>query len=214
MVCAMRVRILTGILALLGAWSAQGANVWTRTALMAAAQESASDNISSGWCGRGMLALLKSAGMANGLKGGNGQDWEQNLVAAGWKPIKCLNPYNAPLGAVLVYLGDSKLGKIPRGTPGGYFGHVEMVALGPGGQRLYVSDCPRVKPGGSVPDNFTMRAWMPPGMPTHTTPATQSDVDEIIQERYKMAVAYFDRSKDQTAATRIVPDLAPGDVKR
>jgi len=56
-----------------------------------------------------MLALLKTAGMANGLKGGNGQDWEQNLVAAGWKPVRCLTPYNAPLGSVLVYLGAHEM---------------------------------------------------------------------------------------------------------
>jgi len=187
--------------------------MWTRSALVAAAQESATDNISSGWCGRGMLALLKTAGMANGLKGGNGQDWEQNLMTAGWKPVKCLTPYNAPLGSVLVYLGDSKLGKIPRGTPGGYFGHVEMVALGASGQRLYVSDCPRAKAGGSVPDNFTGRAWVPPGVPTHTTPATPSDVAEIIQERYKMALAYFDRPKDQAAVVKVASETEIG-IKR
>jgi hypothetical protein len=32
-----------------------------------------------------------------------------------------------------------------------------------GGKRVYVSDAPRVNPGGSVPKNFTGRAWLPPG---------------------------------------------------
>lgn len=180
---------------------------------MAATQECATDNIGSGWCGRGMLALLKSAGMANGLKGSNGQDWEQNLMAAGWRPVKCLTPYNAPLGSVLVYMGDSKLGKLPRGTPGGYFGHVEMVSLNATGQRIYVSDCPRAKPGGSVPDNFTMRAWLPPGQPTKPAPATTADVALVIQERYKMAIAYFDRNKDQTSA-KLATEESADVVKR
>ncbi len=180
---------------------------------MAATQEAATDNISSGWCGRGMLALLKSAGMADGLKGSNGQDWEQNLLAAGWKPVKCVSPWVAPLGSVLVYLGDSKLGKMPRGTPGGYYGHVEMVALGTSGQRMYVSDCPRVKPGGSVPDNFTMRAWLPPGQPTtKPTMATSADVAEVIHERYQMAMAYFDRAKDPSA--KLVSTVETAEVKR
>lgn len=196
----MLLRGWIGILALTCVLSAQGAPVWTRSALQAAAQESATDNIGSGWCGRGMLALLKTAGMANGLKGGNGQDWEQNLMAAGWKPVRCLTPYQAPLGSVLVYSGDRRVGKMPRGTPGGYFGHVEMVALAPSGQRLYVSDCPRAKAGGSVPDNFTGRAWVPPGQLTHAAPKKPSDIDVIVQERYRMAVAYFDRSKDMTSA--------------
>ena len=114
----------------------------TRTTLVAAAVESATDGIGSGWCGRGMLSILKKSGLGQGLAGGNGQDWELILNKAGWKAVRCISPLRAPLGSVLVYLGDARVGKRLRGTPGGSFGHVEMVALGMGGQRLYVSDSP------------------------------------------------------------------------
>ena len=72
---------------------------------------SATDDIPSGWCGRGMLSLMNKAGLARGLKPGNGQDWEQILVNAGWKPVKVACPARAPLGSVLVYSGDQRLGK-------------------------------------------------------------------------------------------------------
>jgi hypothetical protein len=172
----------------------------TRSTLMAAAVESANDNIASGWCGRGMLSILKNAGLGRGLAGGNGQDWEQILSRAGWKPLSCSSPQRAPLGSVLVYLGDARVGKIPRGTPGGNFGHVEMVALGKSGERLYVSDCPRALPGGTVRDNFTGHAWIPPGGYLWRTPAGGEDIDTILQERKRMALEYFRRSAPRVAA--------------
>ena len=147
-------RVAIAMLLCIAGASAAGPNL-SKPTLMAIAAESARDNISSGWCGRGMLSLLNKAGLGEGLKGNNGQDWEKNLLDAGWKPVTCKTPMQAPLGSVLVYLGDARLGKRPRGTPGGYYGHVEMVALGFTGQRLYVADSPRVLPGGSVRDNFT-----------------------------------------------------------
>lgn len=171
----------------------------TRTTLMAAAIDSATDNIGSGWCGRGMLSILKNAGFGKGLAGGNGQDWEANLSKAGWKAVRCSSPYKAPLGSVLVYLGDSRLGKRPRGTPGGYYGHVEMVAIGRGGQRLYVSDNPRVAPGGTVPDNFTGRAWIPPGRALWNTPPAGEDIQTILEERKALAMKYFQRNGQQLA---------------
>ncbi|HEY5707371.1 MAG TPA: hypothetical protein VIS96_17570 [Terrimicrobiaceae bacterium] len=171
----------------------------TRTILMAAAADSATDNIGSGWCGRGMLSILKNAGLGKGLAGGNGQDWESILSRAGWKPIRCSSPQRAPLGSVLVYLGDARVGKYLRGTPGGNFGHVEMVALDRSGQRLYVSDNPRVAPGGTVLDNFTGRAWIPPGRRLWGTPAVGEDIDAVLRERKRMALEYFRRNGQQVA---------------
>jgi outer membrane receptor protein involved in Fe transport len=54
-----------------------------------------------------MLSILRGAGLGDRLKGGNGQDWEKNLAQAGWKPIPCSTPLKAPLGSVLVYVGDA-----------------------------------------------------------------------------------------------------------
>jgi hypothetical protein len=161
---------------------------------------SATDDIPSGWCGRGMLSLLNKAGLARGLKPGNGQDWEQILANAGWKPVKVAFPARAPLGSVLVYSGDQRLGKIPRGTPGGYFGHVEMVSLAPNGGRIYVSDCPRVVPGGSVPNNFTGRAWVPPGTLLGAPQPVDSQVEVILQQRLQMAQAYFSAQRTEHAS--------------
>jgi hypothetical protein len=184
--------------------AAETTPLMTRITLMAAATESASDNIGSGWCGRGMLSILRSLGLGKDLAGGNGQDWEGILARAGWKPVRCSSPQRAPLGSVLVYLGDARVGKHPRGTPGGYFGHVEMVALGRSGQRLYVSDSPRVVAGGTVPDNFTGRAWIPPGRTLWGAPAGAEDIDTILQERKRLALEYFRRNGQQVAT------LSPG----
>lgn len=163
---------------------------------------SATDDISSGWCGRGVLSLLNKSGLGRGLKPGNGQDWEKILSEAGWKPVKVTSPARAPLGSVLVYSGDQRLGKIPRGTPGGYFGHVEVVSLAPNGGRIYVADSPRPIPGGSVPDNFTGRAWVPPGTLLSAQPALQAQVDEVLEQRLQMALAYFGAQRTEHAALR------------
>lgn len=171
----------------------------SRTKLVAAAVESANDNISSGWCGRGIYSILNKSGLGNGLKQGNGQDWEKILADAGWKPVACASPFKAPLGSVLVYLGDARMGKRNRGTPGGSYGHVEMVALAPSGQRLYVSDCPRPLPGGSVFDNFTRRAWMPPGGSILAPlPPVDQQVAAVLEERKRMALAFFDKRQQLT----------------
>ncbi len=171
--------------------------VLSRPALIEAATESATDNIGSGWCGRGMLSILRGAGLGDRLKGGNGQDWEKNLLQAGWKSIPCATPLKAPLGSVLVYLGDGRMGKAPRGTPGGYYGHVEMVALHKDGRRLYVSDSPRPLPGGTVRDNFTGRAWLPPGPAIWKAPAVEDQVAVVMEERKRMALAVFARQRGE-----------------
>ncbi|MEI8312297.1 MAG: hypothetical protein WCH98_16210 [Verrucomicrobiota bacterium] len=161
---------------------------------------SATDGIPSGWCGRAMLSLLNKAGLARGLKPGNGQDWEKILSDAGWKPVKVATPARAPLGSVLVYSGDQRLGKIPRGTPGGYFGHVEMVSLAPNGGRIYVADCPRPIPGGSVPNSFTGRAWVPPGTMLAAPLPMDSQVEAVLQQRLQMAQAYFSQQRTEHAS--------------
>ena len=162
--------------------------------------ESATDGIPSGWCGRAMLSLLNKSGLGRGLKPGNGQDWEKILSDAGWKPVKVTSPARAPLGSVLVYSGDQRLGKIPRGTPGGYFGHVEMVSLAPNGGRIYVADKPRLIPGGSVPNNFTGRAWVPPGTMLGAPQPVDAQVAVVLQQRLQMAQAYFSEQRTEHAS--------------
>jgi hypothetical protein len=197
-VAAMLPRRAFAIVALVSiARAADAPPLMTRSTLVAAAVESATDNIGSGWCGRGMLSILKSAGLGKGLAGGNGQDWELILSHAGWKPIRCTFPQRAPLGSVLVYLGDARIGKPVRGTPGGNFGHVEMVALRRDGQRLYVSDSARLAPGGTVPDNFTGRAWIPPNRQLWKKPDAGEDIETILQERKLLAMEYFRRNGQQ-----------------
>ncbi len=156
---------------------------------------SLSDGIPSGWCGRAMLSILRETGLGAGLKPGNGQDWEKILADAGWKPVAVTSPYRAPLGSVLVYTSDRRVGKAPRGTPGGYYGHVEIVALAPSGGRMYVADMPRAKPGGSVPDNFTGRAWVPPGTLVAKAAAVpvSAQIETLMSERLRMARDHFDR---------------------
>ena len=161
---------------------------------------SATDGIPSGWCGRAMLSLLNKSGLGKGLKPGNGQDWEQILATAGWKPVKVSTPARAPLGSILVYTGDRRNGKMPRGTPGGYFGHVEMVSLAPSGGRIYVADSPRPVPGGSVPDNFTGRAWVPPGTMLAAPLPMDSQVEAVLEQRLQMALTFFGSRKTEHAS--------------
>lgn len=192
------------LMALFAANSLQAASpVLSRKALEQVTKESINDGIPSGWCGRAMLSILRKSGLGEGLKGGNGQDWEQILAGAGWKPVRVKSPRSAPLGSVLVYFGDRKLGKTPRGTPGGYHGHVEMVALAPGGGRLYVADCPRPSPGGTVPDNFTGRAWVPPKTMLATAPPINVQVETVLEERLKMASGFFDRGTTELAKLQL-----------
>jgi hypothetical protein len=195
----MFLRRALAILLVSGAGAIAAGPALSRPLLKQAAVESATDNIRSGWCGRGILSILQKSGLGDRLKPGNGQDWEKILMQAGWKPLKCVAPLKAPLGSVLVYLGDARLGKRPRGTPGGRFGHVEMVALGRDGSRLYVADSPRARPGGSVRDNFTGRAWLPPGPSIWQAPAVGDQVEVVMRERKRMALAEFSRRRGELA---------------
>lgn len=130
--------------------------------ILAAPGVARGDDVGNRWCGRGTLSVLTSLGLATGLKGADGHDWEENLWRGGWRPVACLLPSMAPYGSVLVYDSDYRLyGSNRRGTPGGRWGHVEFVSW-ENGKRSYVSDSPRTQPGGTVLNNFTKRAWVPP----------------------------------------------------
>ncbi|MFZ4777860.1 MAG: hypothetical protein ACOYM3_21030 [Terrimicrobiaceae bacterium] len=189
------------ILVVLLASQVQGANPLLKgTMLRDLTMTSATDGIPSGWCGRAMYSLLNKSGLGKGLKQGNGQDWEKILYDAGWRPVKTSSPARAPMGSVLVYAGDRRMGKMPRGTPGGYFGHVEMVSLAPNGGRIYVADCPRPIPGGSVPDNFTGRAWVPPGTMMTAQAPLDVQVDQVLEQRLVMAMAYFGERRSEHAS--------------
>ncbi len=154
-----------------------------------------------------MYSLLTQSGLGRGLKGGNGQDWEKILSDAGWRAVRVTTPHKAPLGSVLVYSSDVRLGKIARGTPGSYYGHVEMVALAADGSRLYVADMPRERPGGSVPDNFTGRAWVPPGTLLGTPPPVTAQIDTLMGERLKMALDFFESGSQRAALDTPAPSL-------
>lgn len=160
------------------------------------------DHVGSGWCGRGVRHVLTEIGLGEGLKGANGHDWEANLRAAGWKAVSCANPRLAPEGSVLVYNSDLRIhGANLRGTPGGRYGHVEFVARDSEGKRFYVADHARLRPGGTVPDNFTRRAWLPPTAPTREMlllairATIDQDVAELRQQRIEQALEFFERQE-------------------
>jgi hypothetical protein len=131
--------------------------------LAEAVQASKTDSVGSGYCGRGVWSVLNSIQYGEGLNSANGQDWEVVLSRGGWIPLVCPDPWKAPLGSILVYTSDiRRFGKNLVGTKGGIWGHVELVSFNKG-KKVFVSDAPRSKPGGTVPLNFTRRAWVPPG---------------------------------------------------
>lgn len=171
--------------------------------LMDASKASKTDSVGYGWCGRGVWSVLNSIGYGKGLRSGDGQDWECILREAGWVPLHCPVPKYAPFGSILVYTSDLRLhGRNLVGTKGGKFGHVELVALDEKLGRVYVSDKPRRIAGGTVPMNFTKRAWVPPGFvpPSGSAPLKVSSYDpvkvvtaskELMNERLLLAKALF-----------------------
>jgi hypothetical protein len=173
--------------------------------LLEASKVARTDNVGAGWCGRGVWSVLEEIGYGEGIKSANGQDWEVVLHQAGWVPLICPDPSHAPLGSVVVYLSDMRVhGQNLVGTKGGVYGHVELVALDENARRVYVSDKPRVKPGGTVPANFTRRAWIPPGFtfPRGVNPLPPSSYDpkkisemanQLKEERIDLAMAIFAR---------------------
>jgi len=164
-----------------------------------AVQVAKTDHVGPGWCGRGVRHVLTEIGLGTGLRGANGHDWERNLRDAGWKPLTCSHPSRAPEGSVLVYNSDVRLlGRNDRGTPGGRYGHVEFVARDAEGRRVYVADHVRGRPGGTVLDNFTGRAWLPPQAPTAemllraVKSTIDRDVEVLHQQRLQQALHYFE----------------------
>jgi hypothetical protein len=171
--------------------------------LIRATDASRKDGVGAGWCGRGVWSVLTEIGYGRGIRSGDGQDWECILRDAGWTPLHCPKPEYAPFGAVLVYTSDMRLhGKNLVGTKGGIFGHVELVALDGKLGRVYVSDKPRKNAGGTVPMNFTRRAWVPPGfqIPEGSIRLRKSTYDpiqvvsqskELMDERLRLAHSLF-----------------------
>jgi len=131
-----------------------------------ALRTSMTDAVGPGYCGRGVFSVLSTLGLGDKIQSANGEDWFAILKSAGWRAVRCNDPARSPLGSVLVYLSDRRLyGRNIHGTAGGNYGHVEFVALDGANRRWYVSDKPRHLPGGSVPENFTRIAWLPPDAP-------------------------------------------------
>lgn len=173
--------------------------------LFEASKSARTDSVGSGWCGRGVWSVLRNIGYGNGIRSGDGQDWEVILSDAGWAPLACPSPSMAPYGSILVYVSDVRLhGRNKVGTKGGVYGHVELVAIEPKYGRVYVSDKPRVKPGGTVPMNFTRRAWIPPGFvyPAGQPVLVRSSFDpklalkhatQLRDERIELAMAVFNK---------------------
>lgn len=134
-----------------------------RSSLDEAVVRAKTDSVGGGYCGRGLWSVLKDIGYGEGLQSADGQDWEVFLSRAGWLPLVCRDPNKAPLGSVLVYMSDIRRhGRNRIGTRGGIWGHAELVSMS-GSKKVFVSDAARPNPGGTVPFNFTQRAWVPPG---------------------------------------------------
>ncbi len=112
----------------------------------------ASDNAGVGKCAKGVANIAEGLGWD--VQRGHATNWDKTLPQNGWVKLNGVNSQNAPEGAVLVYNSDIELGKRARNSGGGIYGHVEFVAEGNNGQRLFVSDKARNNAGGSVPNNF------------------------------------------------------------
>jgi len=164
----------------------------TKATLVATTEEAGQDSIGPGYCGRGVFHLLSKLGLGHGIGSADGQEWERILKRAGWKATFCDHPSKAPLGSILVYTSDLRLfGKNRIGTKGGDFGHVEIVSINKYGKRVYVSDAARENYGGTVPKNFTGRAWIPIQFNTQTSnyttklslrqlPQRKADIETIL----------------------------------
>lgn len=129
-----------------------GASGWTQERSNQAIQISNSDDAGSGYCAKGVANILEQMGYP--VTRGNATDWKSTLPANGWTRMNGVTPDTAPVGTVCFFDNDASVGKPNRGTGGGSFGHVEIVATHPDGRRTYISDSARNNWGGTVPDNF------------------------------------------------------------
>ena len=159
--------------------------------LRAAITSSTTDDVGPGYCGRGVWSVLSSIGYGTGLHSGDGQDWETILKQGGWTPVPCITPRLTPPGSVLVYRSNMQaFGQKTIDPPGAQYGHVELVAQ-LGTRKIYVSDAPRINPGGTVLANFTRRAWIPP----HSRrPDSASVINEQIAYLMKTRLAQAKKS--------------------
>ncbi len=115
---------------------------------------SRSDNAGGGYCARGTKNILDAMGMR--VEGANATHWDTNLSRSrNWVRLSGINAANAPEGAVLVFNNNEEAGRgrLNNGR-GAQYGHVEVVAEGAHGERLFISDAARRNAGGSVPQNF------------------------------------------------------------
>lgn len=118
----------------------------------------ARDNAPVGWCARGVANIAQAQGLGN-FRGLDAHDFPNRMASQGYVLDTSYNQYNAPEGSMIIYNSDVKLGKRPRGTGGGLYGHVEMVTYDASGKRGYTSSHTSSRPGGSVNDNF-MGVWV------------------------------------------------------
>lgn len=122
---------------------------------------SQSDDAEGAQCAKGVANIMLEMGYP--VTRGDAYTWGTTLPANGWECLPGVTPENAPAGAILFFNNDAGAGKSPRGTPGGNFGHVEIVTVDSGGRRYYTSDKARSNWGGTVPDNFEC-AYVHPSM--------------------------------------------------
>jgi len=90
----------------------------------------------------------------------NGQNYHEILRDCNpqWTQVAYDRPEDAPPGCINVYASNCRLGKTPCSRPpatgGQAYGHVEVVATTPEGQKKYVS-FKTLGPGGTVKQNYT-----------------------------------------------------------
>ena len=93
----------------------------------------------------------------------DGKNWDGVLENLGWQKVAVSSPSEAPANSMLVYKSDTDKGKSPRNGGGGTYGHIEYKGVDSGGNpSYYYGRGMKPNPGGSVPDNFTGYAYIPP----------------------------------------------------
>ncbi len=100
---------------------------------------------------------------ANGGQRQDGKNWDTVLENLGWQKVAVSSPSQAPPNSMLVYKSDPDLGKSARNMGGGTYGHIEYKGVNADGNpAYYYGRGMKPNPGGSVPDNFTGFAYIPP----------------------------------------------------
>lgn len=146
-------------------------SVFTRTRLCDLFERTAkTDSAGLYQCAEGVRNLLEAAGLPH--KRGHGYQWKDSLPEAGWVKLEGVRPQDAPPGAVIAYDRDPPATRKNNGA-GSEYGHVEIAAINENGERVYISDASRKKPGGSVPHNFAGVFWHPKLGPPPTIANTQ-----------------------------------------